>query len=222
MQFEHGLEGAEHAGGAAHVVLHLVHAGGWLDADAAGVEGDALADQDEGLVGFLAALVVEHDQPRRLVAALGHGEEGAGAEFLELFLVEDLDLEVLEGLAQGLGLFGQVAGVAQVRRQVAEIAGEGHAAGNRPGMPGRALDLGLIGLVAEQGQLLQGLGVGLLALETIELVVAIGQALDDQAGFAVGVAALDLDIAQGQHGIAAAQGLQYAIGGSEHFAQLAV
>src|SRR5690606_32196345 len=46
-KLQHGLEGAEYAGGAAHVVLHLVHAGGRLDADAAGIEGDALADQGE-------------------------------------------------------------------------------------------------------------------------------------------------------------------------------
>ena len=43
----HGLHGAEHAGGAAHVVLHLVHFGGRLERDAAGVEGDALADQHD-------------------------------------------------------------------------------------------------------------------------------------------------------------------------------
>ena len=36
---------AEHRGRAAHVVLHLVHLGGRLQRDAAGVEGDALADQ---------------------------------------------------------------------------------------------------------------------------------------------------------------------------------
>jgi hypothetical protein len=47
-----GLEGAEHAGGAAHVVLHLVHAGAGLEGDAAGVEGDALAHQHHRLVAL--------------------------------------------------------------------------------------------------------------------------------------------------------------------------
>ncbi len=42
-----GAHGSDHGGGAAHVVLHLFHAIGGLDADAAGVKGDALADQSE-------------------------------------------------------------------------------------------------------------------------------------------------------------------------------
>src|SRR5690606_28012187 len=48
LQLEHGPESAEHTGRAAHVVLHLVHAGSRLDADATGIEGDAFADQGEG------------------------------------------------------------------------------------------------------------------------------------------------------------------------------
>ncbi len=35
----------EHGRAAGHVVLHLLHALGGLDGDAAGIEGDALADQ---------------------------------------------------------------------------------------------------------------------------------------------------------------------------------
>ena len=35
--------------GAAHVPLHRFHAGGGLDRDAAGVEGDALADEHDRL-----------------------------------------------------------------------------------------------------------------------------------------------------------------------------
>ncbi len=37
-------------GGAAHVALHVLHAGGGLDGDAAGVEDDALADEGDRLV----------------------------------------------------------------------------------------------------------------------------------------------------------------------------
>ena len=42
-------DGLEHRGCPGHVHLHLLHPGGRLDRDAAGVEGDALADQPEGL-----------------------------------------------------------------------------------------------------------------------------------------------------------------------------
>ena len=63
---DRGDEGAEHGGRAAHVVLHFLDAALGLQVDAAGIEGDALADQGEGFVILLAALVVEHDHPRRL------------------------------------------------------------------------------------------------------------------------------------------------------------
>ena len=47
-----GAHGADHGRAAGHVVLHLLHAVGRLDGDAAGIEGDSLADQPEhGLFG---------------------------------------------------------------------------------------------------------------------------------------------------------------------------
>ena len=41
---------AGHGGRAAHVALHVLHAGGRLDRDAAGVEDHALADEGDRLV----------------------------------------------------------------------------------------------------------------------------------------------------------------------------
>ena len=41
---------ADDGGGAAHVALHVFHAGGRLDRDAAGVEDDALADEGDRLI----------------------------------------------------------------------------------------------------------------------------------------------------------------------------
>ena len=49
LEFRHGLHHAEHGGRAAHVVLHFVHGSAGLDRDAAGIEGDALADEYHGL-----------------------------------------------------------------------------------------------------------------------------------------------------------------------------
>ena len=50
-------DGAEHLAGAAHVELHLVHFGRRLERDAAGVEGDAFADQHDGLCILARAVV---------------------------------------------------------------------------------------------------------------------------------------------------------------------
>ncbi|MCY1286473.1 hypothetical protein D9M70_354480 [compost metagenome] len=126
------------------------------------------------------------------------------------------------GLGQGLGFLGDETGVAEVRRQVTQVAGEGHAVGDGLGVQAAALDLGLVGLVHQQGDFLQGLGLGLLALETIELVGAVGQGLHHQAGFPIGVAAFDRQLAQGQEGIATAEVLQHAAHGGDRFAELAV
>src|SRR5690606_34166108 len=86
VQLAHRLDGAEYTGGTTHVVLHLIHGGAWLERDAAGIEGNALADQRHRLV--LAALVLEHDDLAVMLAATGHGAEGAHAHFLGLFLAD--------------------------------------------------------------------------------------------------------------------------------------
>ncbi|MNQ77166.1 hypothetical protein D3C85_920250 [compost metagenome] len=112
--------------------------------------------------------------------------------------------------------------MAEVRRQVAQITGESHAVGDGLGVQVAALDLGLVGFFHQQSDLLQGLGFGLLALEAIELVGAIGQGLDHQAGLSIGIAAFDRQFAQGQGGVAAAKVLQRAAHGADHFAELAV
>ena len=82
-------------GAAGHVVLHPLHAVGRLDRDAAGVEGDALADQAEHRArpARRRARVPHHDHARRLGAAARDAEQQAHAEPRDRVLVEDLDVE---------------------------------------------------------------------------------------------------------------------------------
>src|SRR3569832_2415744 len=72
-QFADGAEGADDCAAAAHVVVHLVHLGRRLERNAAGVEGDRLANQYHGLVAFGAAFMFQHDETRRFVAAHDSG-----------------------------------------------------------------------------------------------------------------------------------------------------
>ncbi|RMS21571.1 hypothetical protein ALP71_05800 [Pseudomonas coronafaciens pv. garcae] len=204
-QFEYGAQGAEHTGSAAHVELHLVHAGSGFDADTARVEGDAFADQHERLVAFLAALIVHDDQARWLGAALGHCEKRAHAQIGKFLLVVDFHFQIFVRLAQRLGFFAQIDRVADVRRQVAQVAGQRHAGGNRLSMSGRALDISHADLVSQQGDFLERTGFGFLGLETVEDVFAICQCFDQQASLAVGVAVFHGQVIESNRSITAAQ-----------------
>ena len=120
------LEGAhrtEHGRGAAHVHLHLhVHAVGRLQADAARVVHDALADEHE-VSGRVLRRVGELHHARRLDAALVDADHAAAAHREELVLVEHLDAEAGLG-CDGDGALGHLASRQVCRRGVGEIAGE--------------------------------------------------------------------------------------------------
>nr|GEY46165.1 hypothetical protein [Tanacetum cinerariifolium] len=192
LQLQHSIQGPEHAGRATHVELHLVHAQAWLEADAASVKGDALADQYVRFFAFLAVGVLHDDQTWRLCAALTDCQERTHAQLLDVFLIQDFDLQALVGLAHRFGLLAQVGRVADVGRHVAQVAGHGHAGGNGLRMPGGALDIGDVGFGGQQGDFFQGARVDLLTLEPVEDVFAVGQGFDQQTqytfGFEVGQA----------------------------------
>ena len=96
LQFGHRAQRAQHAGGAAHVELHLVHLGARLQRDAAGVERDALADQHHRRRPSCArALVLHDDEPRRLLGAARHRQERAHAQLLAGLAIEHFDLEAV-------------------------------------------------------------------------------------------------------------------------------
>ena len=130
LQLRSDLHGRQHAGRAAHVVLHLVHALARLERDATRIKRDALANQHHGRLLGRAALVAQHDELRRLFAALGHGQEGAHLQGFDLLAAEhfDLELEFLGDLARGVG---QVRRRADVGGEVAEVLRDAHAGGYR-------------------------------------------------------------------------------------------
>ena len=80
-----GAHGADHGGAAGHVVLHFFHAVGGLDGNAAGVEGDAFADQSQHrFLGSARGFVAQDDQRGRFVGALGDAPESSHLQFLDL------------------------------------------------------------------------------------------------------------------------------------------
>jgi hypothetical protein len=125
-----GQERAHHRRRAAHVVLHLLDAALRLEVDAAGVEGDALADQHVRL-GIAAAVVLQHDELGRIGRSLRDGEQRAHAQCAHLLAIENLARDRVEAAGEILRLLGEVGGIADVRRQVAQFAGERDAGGDR-------------------------------------------------------------------------------------------
>src|SRR6185312_17373758 len=110
---ERGHE-ADHRSGAGHVPLHVLHAAGRLDADAAGVEGDALADEGEWLSLALlrvarGALPLHHHDAWFVDTALRDAEQRAEAQFLQFVRPEHLDIDT--ELAQALAASRHLGGV---------------------------------------------------------------------------------------------------------------
>ena len=116
-----GQHGVKDDGGARHVGLHVAHAQGRLDGDAAGVEGDALAHEGD-LGRGLGRGVFDLDQARLPGGALADAEDAAEALLLQALLVPDGHLD-RQALGQFLGGVGEGLGVEVARRLVDQRAG---------------------------------------------------------------------------------------------------
>ena len=115
--------GADDGGRAAHVALHVLHAGARFQRDAARVEGDALAYQgNRGGLLVLGAHPFHHDEARAANGALAHAEQRAHAELGHRGDIEHFDLEAEFG--QLLDAVGVAFRVEDVRRFADEVAGE--------------------------------------------------------------------------------------------------
>ncbi|EAP98769.1 hypothetical protein JNB_01335 [Janibacter sp. HTCC2649] len=126
-QFSGGDDRGCNRGGAGHVGLHGEHAAGRLDAQAARVEGDALAHECDGrALGPTSGGGVGHrHDARRVDRALADADDAAEAALGEGLLVEDRDGDLARGCrSDGLDAVDEGLRGEQVRRGVDEVAGE--------------------------------------------------------------------------------------------------
>ena len=107
---------AEDAGGAAHVELHRLHALRRLDRDAAGIEAEPFADEDDRLAAGRPLLVLEHDELRILRRSLRDGEERAHLLRLHLGATEHGDAHAAS-LGDVARRIGEKVGRADVARE---------------------------------------------------------------------------------------------------------
>ena len=119
-----GADAVQRPRAARHVAFHVLHLRGGLQGDAAGVEGDRLADEPERDVGArdLRRVVAQHDQARLVAAAASDGGERAHAELVHLARPEDLRFQVLMLAGKRLRVLGERMRVELVRRHVREVA----------------------------------------------------------------------------------------------------
>ncbi len=120
----------QHAAGAAHVVLHLVHRGRILEGNAAGVEGDALAHQHDGGRIARTTAMFQRDEARWLGTAARYRQQAAHFQATDLRFVEYPHLEIAVASGQFLCLLRQIAWRADIAWQVAEVAQQRLAGGN--------------------------------------------------------------------------------------------
>ena len=104
----------------------------------------------------------------RLAAAVGDGQQRAHAQFLHVLALEHFDFELVAA-RERTGLFRQICRRADVRRQVAEVAGEIDAFADRHAFCQRCFQPG--GFFAEsEHQALQGFFAVLAAFQALEAV----------------------------------------------------
>jgi hypothetical protein len=126
---------ADDGGRAAHIALHLVHAGARLERDAAGVEGDALADKADRLLALRAAIPFHDDQLAFLDRALTDAQKRAHAQLRHLFFAKNLNFKA--ELGEIFDLLGVVFRAEHVGRFHHQIAGDVRAVGDgAPALPG--------------------------------------------------------------------------------------
>ena len=121
-----GHECADHAGGTAHIVFHFVHRFAGFQRNAAGIKGDAFADQHQRCGVFVdRALIIQFNQIRRFYAAFGHRPK-------RTHVVADIVL--LQNFGGCTGFFRfcfsglrQKSGGADVGRSVAQVFAQIHA-----------------------------------------------------------------------------------------------
>ena len=111
-----GQHAVKDDGGARHVGLHVAHAEGRLDRDAAGVERDALAHEGD-LGGGPGGGVFDLDQARLPGGTLADAEDAAEAFLFQTLLVPYGDLD-RQSLGQFLGGVREGFGVEVARRLV--------------------------------------------------------------------------------------------------------
>ncbi len=102
------------------VALHVLHAGGALDGNAAGIETDALADKGNRLIAALAAIPAHDHGPSGLRRTLSDAEQRAHSEFRHGLDVEYLDVDA--ELAELAGAARELHGIEYVRRLIHEFA----------------------------------------------------------------------------------------------------
>ena len=186
-QFElaDGEHGPQDGGAAAHIAAHAVHLLGRLEGDAARVEGDPLADEDNGIEIVPARVVLHDNKGGRLVTAPGDPQEGAHLEFCCILLVQDLAAHVVELAGNFEGQFGQIGGRGIVGRPVDEIAGQAGSLGGDLAHPSPCLDGGQLCLIKlDKGEPLRVGAVRGLVLELLVAVQSQDSALyDSLSGF---------------------------------------
>ena len=168
-----GQDGAGARCGTGHVGAHLPHGGSRLDADPAGVERDALADEQDGRSlgrsagrgraagGRHCAGPAQDDEARR-VGACGPDRKQPGEPFgSEPLGAQHLDLDPMPG--KRLEAFGEDGGCQDVAGFGHEVAGEqGGVDGGADPRPGDAGGLGILDDDVDGGQDRRlGIGMGI-------------------------------------------------------------
>ena len=185
---------------AAHVVFHLVHAFGRLDGDTAGIEGQAFTDQhDRARVFGRVALVLDNRHQGFVLRAVTHRQVRVHSQLFHLLFADDAGNHVFAvGVCQLARLRGEVSGVTDVRRHVAEIFCRFNTGGNGQTVLNGALAAGQLatGWHVKDHFTQRTTRLAFIGLQLIEAVQALFCRFDCLTHFPVGVTPFNVQLGQ--------------------------
>ena len=121
-QVRNGLHRRKHGSGARHVVNHVAHLGGGFERNAACIEGDPLAHENDGGIVNLAAVIAKFDHCGRYGTSLSNTKESSHAECFKCGLLKKRCGDLFSILNDFAGLFTEKCRRAEVSGRVGQSA----------------------------------------------------------------------------------------------------
>ena len=127
IQRRDSLHHSKNSRSATHVVFHFVHAIRRFNGNSACIECHTFADEHDRFSGLLATLILHDHQSPRLFASSGDRKKSFHTKCCHVIFIECAAADLVKFCVKLQCNRFEIKRCADVRRKVAEVAGQGHA-----------------------------------------------------------------------------------------------